>query len=146
MRPSYESSSDRLNELEIITKFCEDQKMRFQKMKRSLVLDYALFELEGKKVAAVAEVKCRDNVFEHYPDIMVGVEKLFAARRFLNEHVPQAILVFDFTDKMMCHIIDPHYHYPIRWGGRWDRGDSEDAEPVFHIGRSLWFEILRHSS
>lgn len=129
-RPFYESDIDRSNEAAAIAVLADLYECSYRKLPISYGLDYALVRPDNS-LLAIAEVKCRSNSSQTYPTIFVSALKRMKAlelRRALNIptlFVPvytDGIFLIDFKEKPDSVTI----------GGRKDRGDKADIEPMIH--------------
>ena len=90
-------------------------------------LDDAVTTPEGALLGWL-EVKCRDVKADAYPDLLVALSKVVAAR-VLRQHSPwPAVLVVRYSDGVFWYELT--HPASVRWGGRQDRGDAEDEEPM----------------
>ena len=129
-RPQYESPEDRLNERMAVAELCRLYECKAYKLPISYGLDYALVR-DSDRIIALAEIKCRKNNAQRYETIMVaGLKRTIALslRRALNVptlFVPvfsDGVFIIDFKEKPDA----------VTLGGRRDRGDSADIEPMVH--------------
>lgn len=132
-RPRYEAPEDRENELAAIGHLCREWNCGAQKLPVSYCVDFAL--VRNGRIFAWAEVKCRTNPSNHYPTYMIALNKIIAARRLVEGSVGFFILVVQFTDGLF-HWRDYGNRLAIQFGGREDRGDWQDKEPVAMIPMS----------
>ena len=122
----YESQSDRDAEESIIQYACTKWKSHYHKLPISYNLDYAI--IQDGQIKAYIETKRRHNNHDKYPTIFVSMHKVMTARQLL---LPSYFLVgwndrigyVSLTDKPDIQTI----------GGRTDRNDSADIEPMAHF-------------
>jgi len=95
-------------------------------------IDYSLAEEEEGSIIGFVEVKCRDCNYKKHSTFFISLAKYMAAcemARFTS--VPVFILVewLDQTKyvKVPCKTVD------VRMGGRKDRENPDDYEPMIHI-------------
>ena len=103
------------------------------KMPIKFVFDYALY-VDGKMMA-VAECRCRNHEFGAFDTIICSLHKLHAARNFTQDGV-KAVFIVGFSDgSVYWHDfrVQEEGYYRITQGGRTDRNDWQDIEPVIHI-------------
>lgn len=130
-RPFYESEKDRTKEQQVIDVFCRQFNLTAQKLKPSLIVDYAL--LKGERMVGVCEVKVRGK---SYPEMFISLHKVQEMRKHVNDGnkariifaVPEGVYVqkVEFPDG------DPSIKGWIGIKGRKDRNDPFDMEPVVH--------------
>lgn len=136
MRPIYENSATSRAEQEAIEIFCR-RKLRAFKLPRRYEIDYML-----QRVGAMygwAEVKVRPGV-ERHDTFMLSCAKVMSGRRLSEVFGGRFLVVVRRTDDLM--VLDAVAERPIKiaMGGRTDRGDDQDIEPVAHYG---WSQMTR---
>ena len=132
MRQRYESSGDRANEELIAREFACKWQASYHKLPMSYVLDYAF--VRGQRIVGYMECKRRTNKMNQYPTIFIAQKKVEQAA--LVEAATGMKTVFavkwaDATGYLMLN--DPDY---FAIGGRSDRNDSADQEPMAHFAVS----------
>lgn len=123
----YESASDRSRERSVADAVFQPYGLEPVKLPVAYELDFAV--MRGATMVGVAEVKVRDRA---YGTLMLSLHKAQALRRFADEgliawllvHVPAGI----YVKRMLTG-----ERLNIRLGGRADRGDWQDIEPVAHF-------------
>jgi hypothetical protein len=98
--------------------------------------------VRDKKVAALVELKTRTNSMDAYPTYMLSAHKFVSARSYSHYLDLPALLYVRWS----CGAIgwlnmgksDPCKIAP---GGRRDRGDAQDIEPVVHWPISAFIKI-----
>lgn len=132
MRPTYESLDDLRNEQEIITFFANhfNSNMNAVKIPKQYKIDYCLM-IDGE-ITAFAEVKNRTCAKETYPTYMLSLAKYLEALRIKKDLSLETILVVKWTDAI-GYIELGRKTWPIGFGGRTDRGDWQDKEPMVFI-------------
>ena len=139
MRPLYETSGDRVAEKEIISKAEEAWGVKATKMPMKYKLDYAL--LRGGEVKAFAEVKNRPKF--NYPTYLLSLDKWSKAIALSESTGKPSVLVVRLVDKVMYYVFSKSdLPMEIREGGRWDRGDEDDIEPVVLIPIGKFKQVL----
>ena len=94
-------------------------------------LDYLLLR-EGKGVAWL-EIKSRTNTRLAYPTYMISLGKIMAARRLSEASQLPSFLLIQWSDACGYIRIDSLLDFRTAVGGRTDRGDEQDIEPVAMI-------------
>lgn len=125
-RPRYETESDLVLEWHVIRQIETRWRCEAHKLPISYGLDFAL--VRGGQICAAVEMKRRSK---RYGSLMISMHKLTKARDFRDQGVP-TFFVIAWPDGVYYHEISDDL-FPIGWGGRIDRGDSADVEPVAHI-------------
>ena len=126
MRPLYEAKRDLVNEIEVINKVCFAWSCEAQKMPISYNLDFAL--IRNGQVAAYAEIKTRSNARQKYPTAFIALKKVISAKQF---GLP-CFLIMQWADELGYTRLDRAPDF-ISMGGRIDRLDSADIEPMAHF-------------
>jgi hypothetical protein len=130
-RPQYETTDDIVRETEVAKHLADKWSLSAIKLRKGYKCDWAF--LRNTKVTALVEIKCRTNASDKYPTVILSADKwayLVHIDAALN--IP-AYFIVRFTDSIR-HIRPAKYHnFNIRMGGRYDRGDWQDMEPVVHI-------------
>ena len=130
-RPTYESPTDLKNEVEVIEAIYRDLGCDgYHKTPKFSAIDFAL--LRGDAIAYYAEVKCRRNERGRYPDYMISRAKYDALDQSRKQHSITSLLVVRWTDCIGILTIPPHT-LTYGFGGRHDRNDPKDMEPVVFI-------------
>lgn len=93
------------------------------KMPKAYEVDFAV--MRSGRVVGVVEVKVRSR---HYPEIILSLHKAQALRRFAAWGL-HARLIVATPEGVFLHRVTSEVT-PITLGGRTDRGDPDDVEPV----------------
>ena len=129
MRPTYETQGDVDNEREVMRLLCAKWQCQFAKLPKKYALDYVL--IRHDEVKAFAEVKCRTNPVGAYPTYMLALQKVIAAKELTRSTGKPSMLIVRWSDAIgYTHLAGD---YKVRVGGRVDRGDWQDVEPVVDI-------------
>ena len=131
MRPIYETAEDVSREQSVADHLATKWGARVVKNPRFYSVDWCVLK-EGKNLAAFLEVKCRTHAHGQFPTLMVSLHKI-AEGLALSEiaGVPFLLGVSFAGDIWWCRVM--RRHYPVSMGGRTDRGDTQDIEPVVEI-------------
>jgi hypothetical protein len=130
VRPVYECNKDIWNEhavAQAIECWSGAQVRRTPKM---YPLDFAL--VRNHEVVALAECKVRKNPRDQYPTYMLSAHKFVNARNFSKRLGLPALLFVRWSCGSLGYIDLSEPHERIGIGGRTDRGDAQDIEPVVH--------------
>ena len=139
-RPTYESSGDRSSETVAVEKFIGSfgGDVSFIKLPVQYKMDFAL--VRNGTITAFVEVKCRKNHKHTYPTYMISMSKQVAAASF-NAIGINCILLVQWADSMgWVQLTNPDWK--VKVGGRKDRGDWQDIEPVTHIPISEFKDVI----
>ena len=132
MRPRYERPRDLTNEQRVAARM-KERGIELHKLPMSYRLDFAMFR--DSKLRGFAETKARNNRFRSYPTLMISLGKVMAARQLAEISDTRSV----FLDEIVwCDFASP---FEVAMGGRWDRGDDDDVEPVAHY-RIETFKIV----
>jgi hypothetical protein len=139
MRPRYETSEDLKNERDIADFIEKKYKLILRKMPDRYFIDFMAFRENGTPVAVI-ETKRRRHSLGKYDTIFLSLAKWNHGRQFHHEnHIPFAFIVAldDGIYKYKYESVDAcgydNKSLKIKWGGRDDRGDGQDLEPMVHI-------------
>ena len=137
-RPEYERPEDRAEEA-AVCKELEEKGLQFEKLPPKDVIDFAVLK-EGK-VVGFMEVKARSNASDHYPTFMISMAKFLRIKQILDSTGIPTALVVKYTDKVRRLWIAKDTLHFVEMGGRHDRGDGEDVEPVVHFKTDLFTDL-----
>lgn len=128
VRPKYETDEDLKREWVAIDAFCDHTNSTPIKLPIGARADYMLYRKREAK--AIVEVKCRKNPISAYPTYMLSKSKYDALCDYSKMGFYSALLVH--WDDAIGYVPMPIEH-EIGSGGRWDRNDPKDVEPVVLI-------------
>lgn len=130
MRPMYESPEDRDNEDEIMEQLLSDTDFNYYKLPISYGVDFGVYkDLELKGWVEAKARTCRVDAYDTY---ILSFRKWEQATRLAKAAYVPFKLAVRWADRLGVYT----YHgerFCVRHGGRTDRGDSQDQEPVVHI-------------
>lgn len=129
-RPIYEDETSLDHERVIAEALEEKWGVDFWKLPRSYVADFAV--LRKGELIGWAELKVRKCERKKYPTFMVALHKALALKR-LADAGGSVILLVHWSDGLFMLKPDLRQKLKIRIGGRSDRGDPADLEPVVHF-------------
>ena len=129
MRPMYENDNDLRSEKNLISYVSDCWNVASYKLPMSNKIDYAMYRNE--KPVGFAEVKVRTHTFGTFPTYIISLAKVMEARRLARETNTKSILIVSWTDR--TGYLDFFSHHQIRHGGRSDRIDWQDQEPMCHF-------------
>ena len=128
MRLKYEKPEDIVAERTALDRACEIWKCTAEKLPIRYELDYLLLR-EGRGVAWL-EIKSRTNARTAYPTYMISFGKIMAARRLSEASQLPSFLLVQWSDYCGYVRLDSLLDFRTGVGGRTDRGDEQDIEPV----------------
>ena len=143
MRPVYETEKDRKMEQAIINELSDAWKIFYQKLPIKHRLDFALLD-DKKIVIAWAEVKRRDNDSTTYDTYMLSLDKYMSGMKLFKLTGLPFYMVVKFRDGLYyCEVSLLSYaQLNISFGGRTDRGDSQDVEPCIYFDSNLFKKVI----
>ena len=130
MRPIYETENDLRNERSLSDVVSKKWRCELQKLQPRDSFDYAA--IRDGRVVAFVEMKNRTNEFSKYDTYMISMTKLLHARNIREATEIPCILAVKWTDAIGWVKLNNVKSY-VTMGGRFDRGDPQDVEPVCHI-------------
>lgn len=130
MRPIYETETDLRNERDVVEVFNRLWGTQAYKLPRAYSLDYLL--TRGSDAVAFVEIKCRQVPSGKYDTLMISMAKILKGRAITRETDIPSLLVVKWTDKT-GYVYMSEIDMNIQVGGRRDRDDAQDIEPVCMI-------------
>jgi len=131
LRKIYETQYDLDNEKsisEVIQSVCN---LSLRKLSMKYFIDFIAFR--NKKAVAVVEVKKRNNNHDTYPTLILSLAKYNRGVEFFKVNGLKFIFAVQFNDGCFFYKYKDGDRFAIELGGRTDRKDAEDIEPVIHI-------------
>lgn len=140
-RPIYENADTLQQERIVANAYARARGFNVHKLPRQYRLDFALTARED--IVEFFEVKCRRKTMEAMGSFMLlSSAKVMAARSLNANHAVPVVLVVRFLRDIYFRNL---HDLPVEQafiGGRVDRGDAEDIEPVCRIPlRSGWSKL-----
>ena len=139
-RPDYETDSDLCNEKNIAANIESAWGVSLQKTPRRYPYDYIALDFNEVAVALI-EIKHRNNDSKKYQSYMISMGKLAECQGTAKTVGLAFVLVVGFSDKIMFWPYKKN-QFDIEIGGRRDRGDNQDIEPVAQIPMKHFKDIL----
>ena len=134
MRLMYENLDTAVDEVEFfrsLRKHRDYSNQTFRKLPLGYEIECAV-EVDGK-VVGFCEFKRRHNKRHRYPTLILSLRKYKQLISYSYFESPAKLYV-RWDDFDAVHVVRPQkITYDIEWGGRTDRGDWQDREPVVHI-------------
>jgi len=142
VRPLYETEDDREQEGVFIEGICTAWRCQARKLPMHYKLDFAL--MRNGIVKAFLEMKVRNYAKGDFATYMVSMAKVLAAREYSAFANVPSLLAVRWNDVSGFIALNNMKDFEIGFGGRGDRGDSQDMEPVVFIPINN-FELLNKS-
>lgn len=147
MRPLYETSKTLLDEVsffkDLKSSIPEFSRCNFRKLPMRYELECVLEDHATQEITAYAEFKQRHNPRNRYPTLFISHAKYKKLLDF--DEFGRSILFVRWQDYDGMHVVGDHLddilNYKITWGGRRDRGDWQDSEPVIHVPIEHFIEL-----
>jgi len=98
-----------------------------KKLPRLYHLDFVLLN-KAKQIRGFAEIKIRDNPQLQYAEYMIGLSKVLQAKKLTEFTGQTCVVIVRWTD--FTGWISLREYKRIGWGGRTDRDDFQDLEPM----------------
>jgi hypothetical protein len=135
-RPVYETPADMSREGRAVAALCAAWRCQSAKLPRFYPADAVLLRAAGE-VAAFVEVKCRRHAFGKYPTLHLSILKVMKLSEMAAFTGIPALIVVGLEDAVYWRQVPAPsggvFPFPVTIGGRRDRGDPDDVEPVFEI-------------
>ena len=138
-RPIYETKEDLKKEI-VIQSVLEDKwHCKLKKMPIAYHIDW--IALRNNEPLAFVEIKHREKLeFGRFPTYMISLNKWLKAKELSKEVNVPFILVVKFMDGIYYGKYTNDMILDIKYGfnGRYDRGDTQDVEPMVYIPLSIF--------
>lgn len=140
-RPLYETQLDKTREAAAIQLAASRWRASPVKLPMQYRIDYAL--MRDDRIAALAEVKCRDVDASQYPSLMLSLAKWQAGIALAGLLRVPFIIVASYADGARFVKVNELDAAAVTFGfgGRNDRNDEQDMEPVVYIPASCFVAI-----
>jgi len=131
-RAIYENADDRARESEVIKAFSKRFWVDYLSLPVLSVADYIVMHKDGRMLSIV-EIKSRTTPKDEYPTYFIGKRKAGDLVVVATKLKLEPVLVVDFSDCSTWVNLRRDPFEEVRPGGRYDRGDTQDEEPMLHI-------------
>jgi len=142
MRQLYESAYDRMNESDVSDILSRVWNCKFVKLPMSYHVDWAL--MRGNEIVAFAELKTRKVPSTQYPTLILSLNKWIKGLDLAASTKTSFIIIAKWTDGVFYFVAKPD-GVTFGHGGRIDRNDSQDMEPVAFIDTKNFIKVKEHS-
>jgi len=142
MRPLYETEANRINERAVAQLVEGKWNCKCVKLKKAYALDYAI--VRDKKIVSFMEIKCRNYTMEKLGSMggfMISLHKWLEAKAICDVSNVPFCLVVRTNDGVFWHKTTDFKNYEVSIGGRYDRGDDQDVEPVILLKPECFLKI-----
>ncbi len=129
MRPLYETKINLNSEIKVMDYVSQCWNVVYFKLPMSYKIDYAIYR--DTNLVGFAEVKCRTHTFGAFPTYIISLAKVLEARRLGRETNTTSILIVSWLGALAY--LDFFSPFTTKQGGRSDRGDWQDQEPMEHF-------------
>jgi hypothetical protein len=129
MRTKYESKKDLQLEQKTLGYVSDCWNVAYFKLPISYKLDYSMYR--NGVLVGWAEVKCRNHNFGTFPTYIISLGKVMEARKLSDFSNVKSVLIVSWLDALAY--LDFSQPFTIKQGGRKDRGDWQDQEPMCHF-------------
>lgn len=130
-RRSYETEENLVKEREIADFIQSVWHMSLIKNPKSYRIDFGV--MKGGRIRGWVEVKERKINLFTYPTVILSLAKWMQGRRLALETGTRFFFVIQVIDGSILCSEETSATRKVNYGGRRDRNDSEDIEPVVHI-------------
>lgn len=129
-RPMYESQQDLSKENVVAAQLGALWGCELYKMPIRYHIDWAV--TKNGEIKAFAELKIRNNPINQYETFIISLAKWITGNELSKAAGVPFVIVVKWTDGIYWHKAGTA---PVntKMGGRFDRGDSQDFEPMIHI-------------
>lgn len=141
----YESQGDRDNESVVKEQILELFKypVIINKLPIAYQLDFGVYRERDKMLIMLLELKSRPDInIDTYPDLILSAHKMHEAVNWYVRGKPVK-LIYSLSDGLWSYTVTTDaLQLDCGLGGRKDRPDWQDMEPVYHIPRDLLTKII----
>lgn len=140
-RPMYETPENKQNELRVLGEITKKWMCGGHKLPIKYGLDYSL--TRSNEILGFCEIKCRNYPFSHFLDgYQISLNKIMAAKNLYETTSIPCFLVIDCKDGIWYTQITEFKNIKPVLGGRKDRGDWQDFEPMAVIDAGKFKKIV----
>ena len=141
-RPIYESQVDLTHENKMKTFLEAKWNCTLHKVPLKYQVDW--MAMRGKDPMAFVEFKHRDKLsINAYPRYMISLDKWMKAKQLSKEVEIPFIMVITFTEGTYYGVFAHNGLHDVTYGfgGRYDRGDAQDVEPMIYLPLKKFMKI-----
>lgn len=130
MRRVYETEKDRGRERDLAERVAASWRLTAKPNPKMYPIDYTF--LDGKEVRGFAEIKVRTHPFGQFSTYILSAHKVSDAMNLAMSTGKTVVLIVQWSCGSVGVLDLSEKPDSVGWGGRSDRGDSQDMEPVCH--------------
>ena len=146
-RPMYENEASLKGEADTIFEVNKAWKVDLVKMPIKNKIDCLMKRKSDGTPKAFVELKRRARKRHKYPTYMISLDKWVAGMSLQATTNLPFILIVDWEDEIgYLKCFEANQETTINMGGRKDRGDAQDIEPVVHIPIYLFETLVKHNA
>ena len=141
-RPIYESQVDLTPENKMKTFLEAKWNCTLHKVPLKYQVDW--LAMRGKDPMAFVEFKHREKLsINAYPRYMISLDKWMKAKQLCKEVEIPFIMVITFTEGTYYGVFAHNGLHDVTYGfgGRYDRGDAQDVEPMIYLPLKKFMKI-----
>jgi len=131
MRIKYESKRDKQKERNVAKRVADLWDVVARENPEFYPVDFC-FTDDKNEVSGFGEIKVRTHEYGRYPTYIVSAHKVADAKSLANATGLSVILIVQWTCGTIAFLDFDHPPVRTTWGGRQDRSDGQDMEPVNH--------------
>lgn len=138
----YENKFNISNEEKLAEKIAIRWKLGWKRNPPRYPIDISF--VDNKIIKGFAEIRCRTVSSNEYKTFMISISKVMAANDLAKSSGLSVLLIVQWTDCIgwiNLETVKPEF---LAWGGRLDRQDVQDMEPVAHY-LIKHFKIIKNS-
>lgn len=141
-RPIYESQVDLTHENKMKPFLEAKWNCTLHKVPLKYQVDW--LAMRGKDPMAFVEFKHREKLsIDAYPRYMISLDKWMKAKQLCKEVEIPFIMVITFTEGTYYGVFAHNGLHDVTYGfgGRYDRGDAQDVEPMIYLPLKKFMKI-----
>ncbi len=135
-RPIYETKTDIDHEKQFREHFAGRSVLSLRKIKKKLFPCDFTIENDSADIVAFVEFKRRFGALGYPDGLILSLEKFTRLLLYIRHTEARVLFVIENAEKIYYAAELTEKTYRIRRGGRTDRGDAADIEPVVMIPRA----------
>jgi len=143
-RPLYETQADRRREASVAAIISQKLNVKLVKLPIRYCLDYAAYDIETRILKSWHEIKCRNYAslaLFKYDYLIVSLAKVMSGLQLAQTTEKPFYIYWSFMDNSIyfIEIISELIKEvaDIKSGGRIDRGDPQDVEPMLCFPKNI---------
>lgn len=143
MRPRYCTAEDRRKESLVFDRFLQVVAKQFPGVKWTIQLEPTDADgdgvlIKGEKPAYLVEIKNRTGSGERFETWQIAKDKIERCMANAASRNMEFLLLMVWDGDIFAVNGKALKDLEVRTGGRWDRNDPHDVEPMLHIPRKLF--------